>query len=259
MPGLNRVGKVLVTLAVAGGAFGIATAVQASIPDATGVIHGCYNASLAHGNPTGAVRVVDTSKPGGVCASWEAPLSWSQVGPTGLRGPTGAKGTTGAKGATGTNGTTGATGPSGPTGASGAAGDAWYTQGEATGTGPTPVTIASQALPAGNFTVNASGWIYANSLTGPSHVDSRCYLDAVDDDANGFAAIWPGSNGRDIASFAMEKIVAGPTTVNLQCVSEVAGTLDGGRILATQVGNLHGLAATRPLVPPTTVTTSPSK
>ena len=40
--------------------FGIASAVQASIPDASGVIHGCYNTSLAHGNPTGALRVIDT-------------------------------------------------------------------------------------------------------------------------------------------------------------------------------------------------------
>ena len=48
-------------MAVAGGAFGVATAVQASIPDANGVIHACYNASLSHGSPTGALRVIDTS------------------------------------------------------------------------------------------------------------------------------------------------------------------------------------------------------
>jgi hypothetical protein len=112
----------LLAVAVGGVTFGIASAVQASIPDANGVIHGCYNTSLAHGNPTGALRVIDTAKPNGNCASWEAPLNWNQTGPTGPtggRGPTGARGPTGPKGATGARGPTGpkgATGPKGPTG-----------------------------------------------------------------------------------------------------------------------------------------------
>ena len=96
-------------LAVGGAVFGIATAVQASIPDASGVIHGCYNHSLAHGSPTGVLRVIDTAKPDGNCASWETPLNWNQGGVT---GPTGA-------GASGTTGPTGPTGASGPTGAPG--------------------------------------------------------------------------------------------------------------------------------------------
>ena len=50
---LSRPWRLVVGLAVGGAVFGIATAVQASIPDASGVIHGCYNTSLAHGNPTG--------------------------------------------------------------------------------------------------------------------------------------------------------------------------------------------------------------
>ena len=40
---LGRAGRLFLALGVAGGVFGIATAVQASIPDASGVIHGCYN------------------------------------------------------------------------------------------------------------------------------------------------------------------------------------------------------------------------
>jgi hypothetical protein len=80
---------------VAGATFGIASAVQASIPDASGVIHGCYNASLAHGNPTGALRVIDTGAANGNCAGWEKPLNWNQrgaTGPTGVAGPTGPTG-----------------------------------------------------------------------------------------------------------------------------------------------------------------------
>jgi hypothetical protein len=121
----------MLALAVGGVLFGIATAVQASIPDANGVIHGCYNTSLAHGNPTGALRVIDTAKPNGNCASWETAVSWNAngvsgasgptgaTGPTGPRGPTGPAGPTGPKGATGQRGSTGATGAKGATGANG--------------------------------------------------------------------------------------------------------------------------------------------
>lgn len=127
---LSGGGRLLLGLAVAGAVFGIASAVQASIPDASGVIHGCYNTSLAHGNPTGALRVIDTAKTNGNCASWETPLNWNQrgvtgatgaTGPTGLAGPTGPKGTTGATGTTGSTGPTGPTGATGPTGPSGSA------------------------------------------------------------------------------------------------------------------------------------------
>jgi hypothetical protein len=45
--------------------------VQASIPDASGVVHACYNTSLAHGSPTGALRAIDTSAANGNCAPWE--------------------------------------------------------------------------------------------------------------------------------------------------------------------------------------------
>lgn len=92
-------GRALLALVVGGAVFGIATAVQASIPDANGVIHGCYNTSLAHGNPTGALRVIDTAKINGNCASWEAPLNWNQTGVTGPTGPTGPAGPTGPGGA----------------------------------------------------------------------------------------------------------------------------------------------------------------
>jgi hypothetical protein len=68
---LSRSGKLIVAVAVAGSAFAIASAVQASIPDGSGVVHACYNTSLAHGSPTGALRAIDTSTPSGNCAPWE--------------------------------------------------------------------------------------------------------------------------------------------------------------------------------------------
>jgi hypothetical protein len=65
--------RLLVTLAIAGGTFGIASAVQASIPDSNAVVRSCYNTSLAHGSPIGAMRAIDTDKvtSAGMCAQWE--------------------------------------------------------------------------------------------------------------------------------------------------------------------------------------------
>jgi hypothetical protein len=105
--GLSRGGRLLLALAAGGALFAIATAVQASIPDASGVIHGCYNNSLTHGNPTGALRVIDTAKANGTCAGWELPLNWNQRGVTGAKGVRGPTGLRGAKGATGPTGSTG--------------------------------------------------------------------------------------------------------------------------------------------------------
>jgi hypothetical protein len=112
---LGRGGRIVIALAVGATVFGIATAVQASIPDASGVIHACYNRNLAHGNPTGALRVIDTGKPNGNCNPSEAQLDWNRAGATGARGATGAPGPTGAPGRTGVTGPTGAAGTSGLT------------------------------------------------------------------------------------------------------------------------------------------------
>ena len=75
---LNRGGRLLLALAVGGAVFGIATAVQASIPSANGVIHGCY------GKPgttyKGQLRVRDADQ-GEQCRFYENPLDWNQTGP----------------------------------------------------------------------------------------------------------------------------------------------------------------------------------
>src|SRR5215831_8140115 len=105
--GLGRGGRPLIALAVGGVLFGIATAVQASIPDGSGLIHGCY---AKPGTPQrGQLRVIDSSR-GERCLSTENPLNWSQVGPPGSPGVTGA---------TGATGPSGARGPTGPAGAAG--------------------------------------------------------------------------------------------------------------------------------------------
>jgi hypothetical protein len=92
LPGRRGVAAaVVVVAAVAVG--GIA---YASIPDANGVIHGCYRKT------TGQLIVIDSGGKG--CEEGWTPLNWSQTGPTGLTGPTGPTGATGATGATGPTG-----------------------------------------------------------------------------------------------------------------------------------------------------------
>ena len=120
---IGRLGgkRLLLALVVAGGLFGVATAVQASIPDANGVIHACYYTPGKLSGTTmraGDLRVIDTAK-GQQCNADETPLTWNQrgvTGPTGAKGATGATGETGPTGSTGPTGATGATGPTGATG-----------------------------------------------------------------------------------------------------------------------------------------------
>lgn len=65
-----------------------ATLAYAAIPDASGVIHGCYNTR------TGALRVVD-SEAGQACLPSETSLNWNQQGPQGLPGTQGPPGSSG--------------------------------------------------------------------------------------------------------------------------------------------------------------------
>jgi hypothetical protein len=62
---LSRSGKLLLAVAVAGALFGIASAVQASIPDSGGVAHGCYYVPPKLGGTQqlpGDLRLIDTDK-----------------------------------------------------------------------------------------------------------------------------------------------------------------------------------------------------
>src|SRR5438128_1132163 len=71
---------VAVAVAISGGAIA-----YASIPDSSGVIHGCYTVS------GGALRVIDTAK-GQTCATGQHGLNWNQKGPRGPAGPAGVSG-----------------------------------------------------------------------------------------------------------------------------------------------------------------------
>src|SRR6476659_9405489 len=81
------VGLVIVgALVVAGGI------AYATIPDSSGVIHGCYKKGAPNNKPAppdvGSLRVVATEK-GQTCSPSEAPLDWNQTGQQGPPGQTG--------------------------------------------------------------------------------------------------------------------------------------------------------------------------
>jgi hypothetical protein len=77
----------LVSTLVAVSAAVTAGSAYASIPDASGIIHGCYNLS------TGATRIIDTALTS--CTIKEKALAWEQKGPQGPAGPVGPAGAAG--------------------------------------------------------------------------------------------------------------------------------------------------------------------
>ena len=99
-----RIGRrlLVVVSAVAALALAAGAIAYATIPDASGVIHGCYMKS------GGSLRVFDASVTS--CKSGETELDWNVQGQAGPAGPPGAAGTPG------TPGSPGSPGPPGPAG-----------------------------------------------------------------------------------------------------------------------------------------------
>ena len=256
--GLSRGGRLLVALAVGGALFGVSSAVQASIPDANGVIHGCYNISLAHGSPLGALRVIDTSAVNGNCASWEKPLNWNQrgvTGPTGATGATGPTGPNGATGATGPTGPTGATGPTGPTGAAGGLSGVFTNYATCGGGGATfncditagnTATVASVTLPVGKY--HLSGSVTLTSDGNPAQVFCKyASSGTVHQPSNTFVTVDSLSGGNlDFESGAVigdVTVTAANTKVLLSCTASPSSISYGDAFVtagmtATTVGSI---------------------
>lgn len=156
--GMSRGGRVLLSIAVAGAAFGVATAVQAAIPSANGVIHGCYQFA-SPSTSKGVLRVINAEN-GEQCRFNEKAISWNQKGPTGPAGPTGPTGPAGPTGPSGRGGPgpSGPSGASGPSGPSGPAGPTGPPGGAATYTRATGFDCQGDATPAaGDITIPAGG------------------------------------------------------------------------------------------------------
>jgi hypothetical protein len=102
--------RLALMLVVVGALAGAGSAAYASIPDAGGVIHGCYKSD--HGD----LRVIDPAAPKkdqNSCKNDETALNWSQQGVPGPQGPQGTQGPQGPQGTQGIQGPAGASGVSG--------------------------------------------------------------------------------------------------------------------------------------------------
>jgi hypothetical protein len=135
----------LVALVITGALLVAGGIAYATIPDSSGVIHGCYGKAWPD---RGVLRVIDADK-SQTCSKFETPLNWSQTGPQGPQGPQGP------------NGPTGATGPS----------DVWSVDGygsgqKSVGKALSIATLATTAtLPAGSYSVQAETSLENNTVS----------------------------------------------------------------------------------------------
>jgi hypothetical protein len=236
----SRGARLLVALAIGTGMFGIATAVQASIPDGKGVIHGCYTKTSKGQQPPGALRVIDTAL-GQICQANEAGVNWSQTGPTGARGPTGPGGTNGGRGPTGPKG---ATGPSGSDASTAAYTNYGSPHNIAAGN---TQTIASVTLPIGKYTL--SGSVFGQGSADPAWIECKYASGGTVHQTGDQTTFIPDAVGNNASIEAAPVIgdvtvTVDNTAVYLRCTADDAVSGYGaannveGALIATKVGSI---------------------
>ncbi len=166
----------VVTAAVAAAAASIA---MATIPDDSGVIHGCYSTLPL----SGQLRVVDTATAKS-CRANEKPLDWNQQGRRGVTGPTG---------------------PAGPSGIS----QAWFKEASSPAY-PNPFTLLSLSLPAGTYMVTLTGEAIDASADGQVRV--QCFVPTTAMNASVFVTGQAGS----LASSGVVSL-ASPGSIDVKC------------------------------------------
>jgi hypothetical protein len=213
-------GAVAAGLAVGGLAYG-------SIPDGTGVIHGCYK------NTGGSLRVIDTGV-GGACNASETALPWSQTGP---RGTTGARGPTGSAGTNGSNGAKGATGPTGPSTASAGVNESSFSQ--QTMANNTFKSIQALSLPAGSYLINVTAaFVSPTGTTAGGFV--RCQLFANGSHVGAIVSlvIPPATNPAGIVPYSGAVNLAAAATVSFDCAGDSTLVTQPSTMTAVRVGSL---------------------
>lgn len=197
---------------------------RATIPDAAGVIHGCYNAT------NGSQRIIDTSVQS--CKTNEVPIQWNQTGPQGPLGPQGPQGPLGQQG------------PQGPQGAPGTPGsgssDVYSTTGPSVGLRILPQVVATLNVPAGQY------WIMFTSTLINTTSDILNPTDTI-----GCAIVGVGSPnsvrlGPDAnqAVMALQEVAnfSAPTTITVGCSGftlRFSGQSDNNVLTALKVGAIH--------------------
>ena len=187
------------TLVVAGGI------AYATIPDSSGVIHGCYQKNQ------GTLRVIDAGT-AQTCSSSETALNWSQTGPQGAQGPPG---------------------PTGPS-------DVWSVDGYGAGLKSlpfqTPVDLATTStLPAGSYFVQAE-----TEAENIQSLSTAYFCDLVDSSTTYQETRVTSSDWVTIHVQAVVTL-ASPDTISLQCeAANSAGTeAFNWQLAAIKVGTVH--------------------
>lgn len=201
--------RLVVAAAAVGAALLVAGGVAyATIPDSSGVIHGCYARS------GGSLRVIDATVTN--CKSTETSLDWNAQGPQGPQGPAGPTGPTGPQGPQGPQGLTGPQGAAGPQGPSGLShGYVATGKGVALGSVYTPVASAIQ-LPDGTYLI----WADADFGSTNSQPQIACELKA-----NGTAlpntqtTTDVASHSGNVSIVSAATLTSGSNTVEIDCDS----------------------------------------
>lgn len=194
----------------------IASIALAGIPDADGVIHGCYNAV------TGQLRIVESPS---LCRSSERAISWNQqgqpgapgsqgepgaAGPTGPEGPMGPPGPAGPQGETGPAGPAGPEGPMGPAGPAGEGGDLFSAGLSVSDTGPTVLWSAHGFRLRGRCVIEFFGGQTQTRVVLDVQADEPGYVSFATSQAGGATSarnVWVDSEGVLLANSPVTIVV----------------------------------------------------
>jgi hypothetical protein len=195
----------------------------ATIPDGSGVIHGCYQKNQ------GTLRVIDTGTTQ-TCSSSEAPLTWSQTGPQGEQGIQGQQGIQGPKGDTG---------PTGPS-------DVYSVDGygqPVKGISPSPTVVTNLAttstLPMGNYFVQSEV-----EIRNSQPVYSEYFCDLVDSSSNVYQEARVDADANTTwVTVPVQAVVtlASPDTISFQCSSNSSYGSEAfnWQLAAIKIGTVH--------------------
>jgi hypothetical protein len=199
-----------VVLAIVGIALVAGGIAYATVPDGSGVIHGCYQKNQ------GTLRVIDTGTTQ-TCSSSEAPLTWSQTGPQGQPGQQGEPG------------------PTGPS-------DVWSVDGCcANGQGlpfQTPENLATTStLPAGSYFVQAETEAENTAFS----VSNDYFCDLVDSSNQVYQDTRVTSS--DWVTIPVQAVITltSPDTISLQCedANQAGAEAFNWQLAAIKIGTVH--------------------
>lgn len=200
-----------------------------SIPDAGGVIHGCYQALK------GTLRVVESASD---CSPSEQPISWNQQGAKGDKGEQGIQGIQGIQGPLGPQGPQGDTGDPGVAGAPGAPGvtDVYIGHGDKFAIiEAQSQVVASVTLPPGSYVLHGKAGI--RPLTGEDFTFGHCGFVNGDTTEFEFTDDTPQSDAIALLDVGTYGATA---TIDMACFAAGdAAKVTNAVIVAVKVGAIH--------------------